>query len=487
MTSAHVADPETCLRVYRETGAQEALGQLLKWQRDRACALATSMLGNQTDAEDAVQQACIKMLSRRVGFASCDQFESAVTRAVVQCAIDLMRSRRARDRRHERYAAMTPSHAEPADTVANAERDRVIREALAELPDDERIAVVLCCQDGQSVSAGAAILECPRETLRARLKRGLKRLQGALAGRGISAGITVIAAGLAATADAASDSLCARLDAVLPGPSCVSIDAAPMAAGLGAEVAALSSGALGASLLTALPLVAGVLIGTGAAMFVDTTPPALSPPVHTAHDHHTPHAAVDSGTATSEENPMKALTIAAAALAATTAAHAGEKVPVADLPAAVVAAVTTQEGAVIVEAEREEEDGTVVYEVEVKVGEAEWEYEVTAEGKVLEVTKEVAVADIPAAVSAKAQAAVPGLVITEAEQSIKGDEVEWELEGTDAHGTKVEVEIDGDEVEVERGDDDDKHEGHEGHKGHEGHGAHEGHEGHKGHDHKHEH
>lgn len=466
MTMSVAADPEACLHAWRETGAIEALGSLLKWQRDRACALATSILGDSSEAEDAVQQACVKLLSRQVGFESRKSFEQAVTRAVVQCSIDLLRSRRSREQRHERYAAMQPSAGIPADSLADAERDHQIREALAELPEDERIAVVLCCQDGHSVSAGAVVLEIPRETLRARLKRGLKRLHSLLAGRGVTASAASIGAALASTAQAADEGLCVALDAAIPGPACSAVAPAPLAAGLGAHVVTATASASGMAVLIQTLLGTGVLIGLGSAMYVASQ--KFSSPTAPAVITQQPEAlSAPASIQDNQENPMKSTaTLLTATLVASAVLYAEEEVAIADLPAPVVAAVTAQEGAVIEEAEmKTKKNGSVIYEVEVKIGDVEWEYEVTAEGTVKEVTQEVEVADIPQEIIAKAMEAVPGLVISEAEKSMEDDEVEWELEGTDADGNavEVEIEIEGDEVEVEverkGNDDDDEHEG----------------------------
>lgn len=66
-----------------------------------------------------------------------------------------------------------------------------------------------------------------------------------------------------------------------------------------------------------------------------------------------------------------------------------EEVAVADLPAAVsAAALSAVPGGTIVEAERETEAGVVVYEVEVETAAGEFEVEVSEAGEVLEVEAE---------------------------------------------------------------------------------------------------
>jgi len=74
-------------------------------------------------------------------------------------------------------------------------------------------------------------------------------------------------------------------------------------------------------------------------------------------------------------------------LAASWALWAQEQdVALADVPAAVIAAAEAAvEGLAITEAESEVEDGQTVYELEGTAGGAEYEIEVTADGEVLEV------------------------------------------------------------------------------------------------------
>ncbi len=67
-------------------------------------------------------------------------------------------------------------------------------------------------------------------------------------------------------------------------------------------------------------------------------------------------------------------------------AGADEKVPVKDLPKAVVAAVKAlYPNGTITEAEKDTEDGKVVYEIEVTSGGKEIDIELTADGKVLKI------------------------------------------------------------------------------------------------------
>ena len=90
------------------------------------------------------------------------------------------------------------------------------------------------------------------------------------------------------------------------------------------------------------------------------------------------------------QNLILCVLVAMLGLAFQTQAGKGEEeVALSKLPAAVVKAVKKAvPGIKLTEAERETKDSGVVYEVEGKVGEVEYEVKVTEAGKVLKIEKE---------------------------------------------------------------------------------------------------
>ncbi|HYG74593.1 MAG TPA: sigma-70 family RNA polymerase sigma factor [Planctomycetota bacterium] len=263
------------LERWRTTRDPEALGWLLKWQRDRAYATAFRILNNSTDAEDAVQQAFVKLLSRTHGFETSDLFRVTVYRAVVQCALDMARANRARLNLEK---AMTPLERNAAPTpqlaAEQAEALRMAWQELQSMPEETRALVVLCYQEGLSVSDAAEVLNEPRETLRDRLSGAMNELRRRLNQRGIRLSlITLIALLGSDKALAAPAHLCEALDTVLPGPSCAQVAAAKTPA-VSAEAAAHALGSSGTvlSLAAKVGIAASILLVAGSFVTLRSTP-----------------------------------------------------------------------------------------------------------------------------------------------------------------------------------------------------------------------
>ena len=99
------------------------------------------------------------------------------------------------------------------------------------------------------------------------------------------------------------------------------------------------------------------------------------------------------------------------------------------LPAAVAAAFGQANPALeIVEFEREELDGKVVYEIETRTGEFEKDFVYLEDGTLLQIEEEIAVESLPEPVLAAIMAAHPGAEVDEAEMITTGDVVGYQVD-----------------------------------------------------------
>jgi RNA polymerase sigma-70 factor (ECF subfamily) len=162
-------------------GDGTALTQLVRRHQDRLWAVALRTISDPEEAADALQDAWISIFRHAGSFRG----ESAVTtwlhRVVVNACLDRIR------RRNARPATELPddqndgrSIPDPTDRHDQRIVHLEIEAALAQLPLDQRIAVVLVDIEGWSVEDAATILGVPVGTIKSRCHRGRARLAARL-------------------------------------------------------------------------------------------------------------------------------------------------------------------------------------------------------------------------------------------------------------------------------------------------------------------
>ena len=173
MDTQPAPDDRALLRAHVD-GDRDAFTQLVKRHRDRLWAVALRTIGDREDAADALQEALIS------AYRSAHRFrgDSAVTtwlhRIVVNACLDRVR------RRNVRPTVPLPEN-EPMP-VAPVDSDTAldVRAALAQLPVEQRAALVLVELQGYSVAEAAAILDVAEGTVKSRCARGRARLASLL-------------------------------------------------------------------------------------------------------------------------------------------------------------------------------------------------------------------------------------------------------------------------------------------------------------------
>jgi RNA polymerase sigma-70 factor (ECF subfamily) len=168
-------------------GDPEAFGILFRRHRDRLWAVALRTMGNPEDAADGLQDGMIAAFRRAGSFRG----EAAVTtwlhRVVVNACLDRLRAAKVRradalpddlEEHGDRRAVTTPdrSTTDPADLAVADERRRLVLAALAELPAEQRAALVLVDMEGYPVADVAEMLGCAVGTVKSRCSRGRARL-----------------------------------------------------------------------------------------------------------------------------------------------------------------------------------------------------------------------------------------------------------------------------------------------------------------------
>lgn len=157
-------------------GDPHAFNTLLSRHRQRLWAVALRTTGNAEDASDAVQDACLSAFRSAASYRGDARVTTWLHRIVVNACLDRAR------RQAVRPTVPLPEQPPPdtRDRLAEAETHLVVSAALAALPEEQRLAIVLVDLQGLSVDEAAAVLAVPAGTVKSRCFRGRARLAVAL-------------------------------------------------------------------------------------------------------------------------------------------------------------------------------------------------------------------------------------------------------------------------------------------------------------------
>jgi len=166
-------------------GDLESFNQLVsRWERP-IYALAYRTLGREEEARDVVQEAFLRAFRGLKGFKGEAKFSSWLYRITLNLCRDWIR----RERRAPVVQApegvdpvdMADAQASPApsveELVADREMSAAVTKAMAELPEEQRMAIMLKEYHGLTFQEIADQLNCPLSTVKTRLYQGLSVLR----------------------------------------------------------------------------------------------------------------------------------------------------------------------------------------------------------------------------------------------------------------------------------------------------------------------
>lgn len=169
---------------------------------DQLYAAAMRMTRNPTDAEDLVQETYAKAFAGRRQFEPGTNLRAWLYRIQTNAFINTYRKRQREPKRTDSetvedwHLARAASHdstglVSAEEHALNGIGDMDIREALAQLPDEFRMAVYLSDVEGFAYREIAEIMDSPVGTVMSRLHRGRKLLRDLLRDYGTEQGIGV--------------------------------------------------------------------------------------------------------------------------------------------------------------------------------------------------------------------------------------------------------------------------------------------------------
>lgn len=163
---------------------QNAFGEIVRrWER-KIFALCFGMLGREDDARDAAQEAFIAAYRNLSNFRGEAKVSSWLHRIAVNQCLTTKRRQKTRsedfiddESREEERVFVAAARYSPANEAEQAERLKVVRQAVGALPNDLRQVVVMKEFEEMTFQEISETLELPLSTVKSRLYTALKQLR----------------------------------------------------------------------------------------------------------------------------------------------------------------------------------------------------------------------------------------------------------------------------------------------------------------------
>jgi len=160
-------------------GDRHAFETLLSRHYDHLWHVAKRTSYTTEDAADALQEALLSAHRNAGSFRRDAAVRSWLHTIVVNACLDRIRRNKARPA----VSLSADEDDEPRDArdyVSEVELSMVVERALAQLPPDQRTAIVAVDLEGRSTSEAAILLGVPEGTVKSRCARGRKKLAASL-------------------------------------------------------------------------------------------------------------------------------------------------------------------------------------------------------------------------------------------------------------------------------------------------------------------
>ncbi|MBI4577954.1 MAG: sigma-70 family RNA polymerase sigma factor [Planctomycetes bacterium] len=166
------------------------LGLVVRRHQRALVSYLDRMVGDATAAEDLAQETFVRVFRKARDYRSVARFSTWLYTIATHLALNEIRNRRRRaplsldapapGGGEERRARLEGREEAPEVAASRGETARVVREALAEVPEPFRAVLVLCDMQGLSYQEAAEVLGCRLGTIRSRLSRARERFGRAM-------------------------------------------------------------------------------------------------------------------------------------------------------------------------------------------------------------------------------------------------------------------------------------------------------------------
>jgi RNA polymerase sigma-70 factor, ECF subfamily len=171
---------------------ETAIRAIIKRHNSRLFRIARSVLRDDVEAEDALQEAYVKAFAALSGFRGDSSLRTWLSRIVLNECLQKLRSNRAKPQPSIEFAPAIeaqiilfpqsfPQPTDPERNMAQRELVHLVERAVDALPDEFRLVLVARAVEGMSIEETAELLGLRPETVKTRLFRARALLKKALA------------------------------------------------------------------------------------------------------------------------------------------------------------------------------------------------------------------------------------------------------------------------------------------------------------------
>ncbi len=187
---------EALLESFRKTGDSDSFTTLVRRYQDRLYNLAYRVLANQEEAEEVVQDTFLRIHEGASNFRQSKVFAGWLFRIAHNACLDILRVRQkeianmsfdqtatispAEESRSAVLGQLADSKAGPEEQFRLREQHQVIQDSLSQLPDEQRVVIVLRDIEGLTYDDIAEIVGASQGTVRSRIHYGRLKLRDLL-------------------------------------------------------------------------------------------------------------------------------------------------------------------------------------------------------------------------------------------------------------------------------------------------------------------
>jgi len=184
-------DPDVALMMALKQGDDEAFAELVRRHEPRIVTLIYRFVGNEAEAEDLAQEVFLRIYRTRHRYQPKARFSTWLYRIAANISLNALRSRSRRRNisvplsfdSEETQEGKTSEHVEdhrcaaPGARMEDCELRGQVREAVDQLPESQKVSVILNKYEGMSYDDIASVMGCSTMAVKSLLARARGNLR----------------------------------------------------------------------------------------------------------------------------------------------------------------------------------------------------------------------------------------------------------------------------------------------------------------------